>query len=126
MLLEPLHVDGIWTACDPYFVESIPSIRSLNALVSYSLQEPFINIVFLQLVREQYIGASVEALLGLFKLTLGIIIWIALVLDFSLSEVIKFHLKASGAVSVTAIENYWNMLIAIKFFAADGALTPFF
>jgi hypothetical protein len=43
-----------------------------------------------------------------------------------MSEVIKFNLKASGAVSVTAIENYWPTLIAIKFFAADGALAPLF
>ena len=47
MLLEPLHIDSIRDACDPYFVESIPSIRSLNDLVSNSLQEPLINFVFL-------------------------------------------------------------------------------
>ena len=66
------------------------------------------------------------ASLSLFELTLGIIIWIARVLDFSLSEVIKLTLKACGAISVTAIENYWRMLDDIEFFVADGALTPVF
>lgn len=126
MLLESLHVDGIRTACDPYFEESIPSIRSLEGRVSYSLQESLINFVILDLIWVECIGTSVEACLGLFELTLGAIIWVARVLDFSLSEVIKFHLKACGAVSVTAIKNYWPTLIAIKFFAADGALTPLF
>lgn len=50
MLLESLHVDGIRTACDPYFEESIPSIRSLEGRVSYSLQESLINFVILDLI----------------------------------------------------------------------------
>ena len=107
MLLEPLHVDGIWTTCDPYFVKSVPSIGSLKGGVPNSLQEPLIYFVFLDLVWEECIGTSIEAWLGLFELALRIIIRVALVLDFSLSEVIKFILKACGAVSVTAIKNYW-------------------
>jgi len=65
----------------------------------------FVNLVILDLIWVDCIGTSFEALLGLFELTLSFIILIARVLDFSLSELIKFTLKASGAESVTAIEN---------------------